>query len=62
MKVLTTFSEYVLEVDSTIAANSPIIVNQQWSREDEPQVNVEMEQQSVASAKSETDEDSHSQM
>ena len=56
------FSEYVLEIESSIVPNSPIIVNQEWSREEEQQVPVEVEQQSVASAKSGVDEDSLSQL
>ena len=52
----------MLEVESVVAANSPIIVDQQWSREDEQQMTVEVEQRSVASAKSEIEDDSQSQM
>ena len=52
----------MLEIESAIVPNSPIIVNQEWSREEEQQVPVEVEQQSVASAKSGVDEDSLSQL
>ena len=51
----------MLEIESTVAANSAIIVNQEWSRDEEQQMTVEVEQQSVASAKSEADE-TNSQM
>ena len=58
----TNFSEYVLEVDSNIQAGSPIIVDQEWSRDEEKQVDVSVEEQSIASVKSQVEDDASSQM
>ena len=62
IQIVTSFSEYVLEVDSTIQAGSPIIVDQEWSRDEDKQVDLGLEEQSIASVKSQMDEDASSQM
>ena len=52
----------MLEVDSNIQAGSPIIVDQEWSRDEEKQVDVSVEEQSIASVKSQVEDDASSQM